>query len=107
MLDEKGRKLSKKLKNYVDPRLLFETYGSDALRWFMLSSTIMRGNELFLDAEGTFIRDAVRLYIKPLWNAYHFFCLYANADGIKADYSLASDNVMDGYILAKIEKVRG
>jgi isoleucyl-tRNA synthetase/very-short-patch-repair endonuclease/RimJ/RimL family protein N-acetyltransferase len=103
VLDEKGRKLSKRLKNYIDPKELFETYGSDSLRWFMLSSTIMRGNELFLDAEGAFIRDAVRLYIKPLWNAYHFFCLYANADGARAEFDLTSDNLMDRYILAKLK----
>ncbi len=103
VLDNQGRKLSKRLKNYMDPNELFDTYGSDALRWFMLSSTIMRGNELFLDPEGAFIRDAVRLYIKPLWNAYHFFCLYANADGIQAEYDLSSDNLMDRYILAKLK----
>ncbi len=103
VLDGEGRKLSKKLKNYVDPNELFDLYGSDALRWFMLSSTIMRGNELFLDAEGAFIRDAVRLYIKPLWNAYHFFCLYANADKLKAAISIDSDNLMDRYILAKLQ----
>jgi isoleucyl-tRNA synthetase len=103
VLDGEGRKLSKKLKNYVSPMELFDAYGSDALRWFMLSSTIMRGNELFLDAEGVFIRDAVRLYIKPLWNAYNFFCLYANADGVEAQFDLASENIMDKYILAKLK----
>ena len=111
VLDDKGQKLSKKLKNFADPNDLFNQYGSDALRWFMLSSTIMRGNELFLDPEGLFIRDAVRLYIKPLWNAYHFFCLYANADGVKAKFSVDSENVMDRYILNKcaamVEGVRG
>jgi isoleucyl-tRNA synthetase/RimJ/RimL family protein N-acetyltransferase len=104
VLDEQGRKLSKKLKNYANPMELFDIYGSDAMRWFMMSSTIMRGNELFLDAEGAFIRDAVRLYIKPLWNAYHFFCLYANADGVKAEFDLSSKNLMDKYILAKLEE---
>jgi isoleucyl-tRNA synthetase len=103
VLDGEGRKLSKKLKNYISPMELFDVYGSDALRWFMLSSTIMRGNELFLDAEGTFIRDAVRLYIKPLWNAYHFFCLYANADGVQAAFDVGSENIMDRYILAKLK----
>ncbi|TAE34726.1 MAG: isoleucine--tRNA ligase [Alphaproteobacteria bacterium] len=111
VLDEQGRKLSKKLKNYVNPMELFDSYGSDALRWFMLSSTIMKGNELFLDSQGAFIRDAVRLYIKPLWNAYHFFTLYANADSVKAEYDITSTNMMDRYILSKltrcVEDVRG
>ncbi|TAF38314.1 MAG: isoleucine--tRNA ligase [Alphaproteobacteria bacterium] len=104
VLDEQGRKLSKKLKNYVNPMELFDSYGSDALRWFMLSSTIMKGNELFLDSQGAFIRDAVRLYIKPLWNAYHFFTLYANADGVKAHYDTTSTNMMDRYILSKLTR---
>ncbi len=107
VLDGEGRKLSKKLKNYVSPMELFDEYGSDALRWFLMSSTIMRGNELFLDAEGVFIRDAVRLYIKPLWNAYNFFCLYANADGVVANFDLSSANIMDKYILAKLKACVG
>ena len=101
VLDESGRKLSKKLQNYLDPKILFEQFGSDALRWFMMSSAIMRGSELLLDAEGKFIHDAIRLYIKPIWNAYHFFTMYANADGIQAKFSTDSENLMDRYILAK------
>lgn len=102
VLDDQGRKLSKRLQNYMDPMALFEQYGADALRWFMLSSPIMRGQELFLDPKGAFIRDAVRLYIKPLWNAYHFFCLYANADQVQARLDVSSPNLMDRYILAKL-----
>lgn len=101
VLDDQGQKLSKRLNNYPDPLKLFEEYGSDALRWFMLSSPIMRGAELHIDKEGKFIRDIIRLYIKPIWNAYNFFTLYANADGIEAKESLNSENLMDKYILAK------
>lgn len=97
----KFHKLSKRLKNYPDPSEIFDEYGSDALRWFMLSSPIMRGAELYIDREGKFIRDIIRLYIKPIWNAYNFFVLYANADGIEAKRSLESENLMDKYILAK------
>ena len=95
------QKLSKRLKNYPEPMLVFDEYGSDALRWFMLSSPIMRGAELQIDKDGKFIRDIVRLYIKPIWNAYNFFTLYANADGIKAEFNTTSENLMDKYILAK------
>jgi len=101
VLDEQGRKLSKRLLNYMDPKVLFEKYGSDSLRWFMMSSSIMRGSELLLDVDGKFIHDAIRLYIKPIWNAYYFFTLYANADGARAQFSTKSDNLMDRYILAK------
>lgn len=101
VLDAAGQKLSKRLNNYPDPLVLFSEYGSDALRWFMLSSPIMRGQELYIDKEGKFIRDVVRLYIKPIWNAYNFFTLYANSDGVKAKYNTKPANLMDRYILAK------
>ncbi len=101
VLDDKGQKLSKRLNNYVDPKEIFGQYGADALRWLMCASPVMHGHELHIDKDGKFIRDAVRLYIKPIWNAYNFFTLYANADGVKAEFSSGSDNLMDGYILAK------
>lgn len=101
VLDDKGQKLSKRLNNYADPKALFDTYGADALRWFMMASPVMRGQELYIDKEGKFIRDVVRLAIKPIWNAYNFFCLYANADGVKAEFKIDSKDILDRYILAK------
>jgi isoleucyl-tRNA synthetase len=96
-----AQKLSKRLKNYPEPTKVFNEYGSDALRWFLISSSVMRGNDLQIDKEGKFIRDVVRLAIKPIWNAYNFFCLYANADGVKATLDSSSQDIMDRYILAK------
>lgn len=101
VLDGKGQKLSKRLNNYADPMALFNQYGSDALRFVMVSSPIMHGGELLIDKEGNMVRDAVRLVMKPIWNAFHFFTLYANADKVKAEYDTRSTNVMDQYILAK------
>lgn len=101
VLDDKGQKLSKRLNNYADPMDVFNKYGADAMRWVMVSAPIMNGGELLIDKEGNMVRDAVRLVLKPVWNAYNFFTLYANADGIKAEYSTASTNLMDRYILAK------
>ena len=101
VLDQKGQKLSKRLNNYPDPMHVFNNYGADALRWVMMSAPIMQGGELLMDKEGTMIRDAVRLILKPIWNSYHFFTLYANADGIEAHYHPSSDHLMDRYILAK------
>ena len=51
--------------------------------------------------------DSLRLFIKPIWNAYHFFCLYANLDGIKARYDISSSNILDRYILSKLKIVVG
>jgi len=98
---ETGLKYSKRLKNYKDPMEVIDQFGADALRWLMIASPVMRGQDLMVDPEGKFIRDVVRLAIKPIWNAYNFFTLYANADGIKAKFATDSQDVMDRYILAK------
>ncbi len=101
---ETGLKYSKRLKNYKDPMEVMDKYGADALRWLMIASPVMRGQDIGVDPEGKFIRDVVRLAIKPIWNAYNFFCLYANADGIKAKLATDSKDVMDRYILAKCKQ---
>lgn len=101
---ETGLKYSKRLKNYKDPREVMDQFGADALRWLMMASPVMRGLDLSVDPEGKFIRDIVRLAIKPIWNAYNFFCLYANADGMKAEYNLQSTDILDRYILTKCKQ---
>ena len=84
VLAEDGRKLSKRLRNYPEPDLVFKTHGADALRWYFMSSPILRGLDLQIDKEGTKIADVVRTVLHPLWIAYHFFTLYANVDGHRA-----------------------
>jgi isoleucyl-tRNA synthetase len=106
ILDENSQKLSKRLKNYADPLEIFAQYGSDAMRFYMISQPVMKGQELRIDKDGKAIRDTLRLAIKPLINAYNFFCLYANSDGIKAEKlsnSVSITNIMDRYILAKLK----
>ncbi len=106
ILDENSQKLSKRLRNYADPLEIFSTFGSDAMRFYMISQPVMRGQELRIDKEGKAIRDSLRLSIKPLINAFNFFCLYANSDGIKArriEFERDFNNVLDRYILAKLK----
>ncbi len=106
ILDEKSQKLSKRLKNYADPLEIFATFGSDALRFYMISQPVMRGQELRIDKDGKAVRDTLRLSIKPMINAFNFFCLYANADGIKAsriEFKKDLSNTLDRYILAKLK----
>ncbi|MFT5703596.1 MAG: isoleucyl-tRNA synthetase [Rickettsiales bacterium] len=106
ILDEKSQKLSKRLKNYADPMEVFSEIGSDAMRFYMISQPVMKGQELRIDKEGKAIKDTLRLAIKPLLNAYNFFCLYANSDGVKAQKITSSSeiyNIMDRYILAKLK----
>ena len=107
ILDENGQKLSKRLANYPSPEEVFDTYGSDALRWFLISSPILRGSDLQIDREGQRIREAVRLILIPLWNAYYFFCLYANSEGVKASHRCDSPQLLDRYILAKTRELVG
>jgi isoleucyl-tRNA synthetase len=103
ILDASGQKLSKRLNNYADPLELFEKYGADSLRYTMLSSTVTKGQELLIDKDGEMVKDVLRLHIKPIWNAYNFFTLYANSDQIKAVENLSSENILDKYIIAKLK----
>ena len=106
ILDEKSQKLSKRLKNYADPLEIFSSLGSDAMRFYMISQPVMRGQELRIDKDGKAIRDTLRLSIKPLINAFNFFCLYANVDGVVAqriEFKKDLKNILDRYILAKLK----
>ncbi|WP_341756278.1 MULTISPECIES: isoleucine--tRNA ligase [unclassified Candidatus Tisiphia] len=103
ILDSTGQKLSKRLNNYADPLELFDKYGSDALRVTMLSTNVVKGQELLIDKDGKMVFESLRLFIKPIWNAYHFFTMYANADQIKAELEFNSQNVLDRYILSKLK----
>lgn len=96
-----GRKASKRLRNYTDPEEMFETYGADAVRWFLLSSAALRGQDLSLAEDRRHIAESVRAVLNPLWNTWYFFSLYANAEGYRAQRRTDAPNVLDRYILAK------
>jgi isoleucyl-tRNA synthetase len=101
LLGEDQQKMSKRLRNYPDPEAMFDKHGADAMRWFLMSSPVLRGGEMPVREQG--IIDAVRAAIHPLWNAWYFFTLYANADGITASLGRTSPSgVLDRYILAKL-----
>jgi isoleucyl-tRNA synthetase len=109
VLGEDGQKMSKSLRNYPDVREMYDKYGSDAMRWFLMSSPILRGGNLVVDEPK--IRDATRHVVLPLWNVWYFLALYANAAGEKdaagkpAGYRgrtrYESTDVMDRYLLAR------
>ena len=100
VLGNDGQKMSKSLRNYPDVNEVFDSFGSDAMRWFLMASPVLRGGNLIVTEQG--IRDAIpRQAILPLWNCYYFFALYANAESYAAKRSLASEHVLDRYILAK------
>jgi isoleucyl-tRNA synthetase len=100
VLGNDGAKMSKSLRNYPDPYEMFDTYGSDAMRWFLLGSTILRGSDLVVTEQA--IRDAANQVLRPLWNAWSFFALYANAEDATATARTDQQGVLDRYLLAKL-----
>ncbi len=102
VLGSDGNKMSKSLRNYPDVREVFDRDGADAMRWFLMSSPILRGGNLVVTEQG--IRDSVRHVMMPLWSTWYFFSLYANAageGGYEARRSVASTDPLDRYLLAK------
>jgi isoleucyl-tRNA synthetase len=109
ILGNDGQKMSKSLRNYPDVNEVFDRDGADAMRWFLLSSPILRGGNLVVTEQG--IREGVRQFLLPLWNTWYFFSLYANASGYEAKRSFESTDVLDRYLLSKtrdlIDEVEG
>ena len=100
VLGNDGQKMSKSLRNYPDVAEVFERDGADAMRWFLMSSSVIRGGNLVVTEDG--IRAGVREFLLPLWSTYYFFTLYANAGEVgEARRRTDSANVLDRYLLAK------
>ena len=101
VLGNDGQKMSKSLRNYPDVTEVFDRDGSDAMRWFLMASPILRGGNLVVTEQG--IREGVRQVLLPLWNAYTFLALYAPNKGT---WRTDSTHVLDRYILAKLAVLR-
>jgi isoleucyl-tRNA synthetase len=101
VLGNDGQKMSKSLRNYPDVTEVFDRDGSDAMRWFLMASPILRGGNLMVTEQG--IREGVRQVLLPLWNAYSFLTLYAPKKGT---WRTDSSHVLDRYILAKLAVLR-
>ncbi|MBD8141011.1 isoleucine--tRNA ligase [Frigoribacterium sp. CFBP 8759] len=109
VLGSDGQKMSKSLRNYPDVSEVFDRDGADAMRWFLMSSSVIRGGNLVVTEEG--IREGVRQFLLPLWSTWYFFSLYANAasggagrhaaPGYDAQWRTDSGDVLDRYLLAK------
>jgi len=106
VLGSDGQKMSKSLNNYPNVSEVFDRDGADAMRWFLMSSPILRGGNLIVTERG--IRDGVRQVLLPLWSSWYFFSLYANAAqsgaGYEAKWSTSSQDILDRYLLAKLRR---
>ncbi|WDH77674.1 isoleucine--tRNA ligase [Microbacterium esteraromaticum] len=101
VLGNDGYKMSKSLRNYPDVSEVLDRDGSDAMRWFLMSSSVLRGGNLAVTEEG--IRAGVREFLLPLWSSWYFFATYANASGgYEASWRTDSTDVLDRYILARL-----
>ncbi|HIE22419.1 MAG TPA: isoleucine--tRNA ligase [Acidimicrobiia bacterium] len=108
ILAEDGRKMSKSLKNYPDPSVIFDEYGADALRAFLINSPVLRAEPLRFSKDG--VAEVVRTVLLPLWNTYSFFTTYAEADGITMDDLAAAASPeerpeMDRWILSMLQSL--
>jgi isoleucyl-tRNA synthetase len=99
VLGDDGRKLSKRLRNFPDPEEVFAQQGADAMRWYLLSSPVLRGQDVVIESKA--LAEPVRLVLNPIWNAWYFLSLYSNADGMRGRYRTDQSGTLDRYVLAK------
>jgi len=105
VLDKNGNKMSKRLGNAVDPFFTIEKYGSDPLRWYMITNASPWDNLKF-DEEG--IEEVRRKFFGTLYNTYSFFVLYANVDGFDnqaAQIPLQERPEIDRWILSQLNSL--
>ncbi len=105
VLAEDGRKMSKRLKNFPDPMDVVNKYGSDALRIYLLGSPVVRGLDVrFTERD---VEEAVRRYLIPYWNVFHFFTSYAALmQGYEPAPMVTGTDLADRHILAELENLR-
>ena len=109
VLAEDGKKMSKRLKNYPDPNLILERYGSDPLRLYMINSPVVRAESLRFKESG--VKEIVAKVLLPLWNSYRFFAdqvlLLKKVENVDFIFDPTvgphNVNVMDRWILASCQ----
>lgn len=108
VLAEDGKKMSKRLKNYPDPKYVLDTYGADALRAYLMSSPASHAEDLRFSENG--VKEIIRSVLLPFWNSYSFFVTYALADGWdQSSYDpkkLESlENDLDKWIVSRLQSL--
>ncbi|KAK3191813.1 isoleucine--tRNA ligase [Lecanicillium sp. MT-2017a] len=111
VLAEDGKKMSKRLKNYPDPAIVMQKYGSDALRLYLINSPVVRAEPLRFKESG--VKEVVQKVLLPLWNSYKFFegqvALLKKVEGVDymwdPEMESTNTNVMDRWILASCQSL--
>ena len=104
ILAEDGQKMSKRLRNYPDPNDVFNSYGADSLRFYLMNSPVVKADDLRFSEKA--VSDVVRNVILPIWNAYSFFTTYANIDGwTPSEKKVKANSKLDKWILGELHKL--
>jgi isoleucyl-tRNA synthetase len=102
VLAEDGKKMSKSERNYSDPVEVIDKFGADALRMFLMNSAVVKAEDLRYSDDG--VKEVLKTFIIPFWNAYSFFVTYANIDSFEPKgLKEAPDNPLDRWILSEAE----
>ncbi len=104
VLAEDGKKMSKSERNFSDPVEVIDKFGADALRMFLMNSAVVKAEDLKFSDEG--VKDVLKSFIIPFWNAYSFFVTYANIDNFVPEGIQGSlENPLDRWILSEAENL--
>ncbi|MCK5267793.1 MAG: class I tRNA ligase family protein, partial [Spirochaetes bacterium] len=107
VLAEDGKKMSKRLKNYPEVNQIFDSYGADALRIYLMNSALVKAEEMNFSERG--VKEVTRMLQLPLWNSYSFFVTYANIDNWDPQKDMMGfdkiNNPLDKWILSSTEKL--
>jgi len=104
VLDENNQKMSKSKKNYVDPNIILDHEGADALRWYLISSNAPWMSTRFYEGA---VKDTFGKFILTLWNSYNFFTTYASLDKFdpkKDNVSWENRPLLDKWVLSRFNK---
>ncbi len=105
ILTEKGEKMSKSKKNFPDPSKVIDEFGADALRLYLMSSSIMHSENINFNELD--LRDVFRKNVMLLWNVYKFYSMYASEkfEVRSKKLEIKSDNILDSWILARLDQL--
>ncbi|MDD7984256.1 isoleucine--tRNA ligase [Lentisphaera marina] len=105
VLAKDGRKMSKSERNFTAPDNLMEEFGADALRLYLITSGLVKGEEQKFDDKG--VKDMVRTALLPWFNSFKFFKTYADLDGWDpAKHYVEGDNITDNWLISNLQTLK-